>query len=308
MIPAPILLFTYNRLPHTRNTINALLQNKAAAQSDIYIFSDGPAHAAMIDSVKHVRNYLKTIKGFKNIYIKERTKNYGLGNNIIEGVSEIVNSRGRVIVVEDDLISSPYFLDFMNDGLHTYQDDEQVISIHGYTYPVKQKLPETFFIKGADCLGWATWKRGWKDFEPDGAILLKKLNESNLTYEFDFKGNYPFTQMLKDQINGKNTSWAVRWYASAFLKEKYTLYPGKSLIYHTGGDGSGTNTGLDSLLDVRLAETPVQLKKINIAQNADAYNAFAEFYKKLANPPFLYKVKRKFKQYIHNRHRSTDRS
>lgn len=300
MITAPILLFTYNRLLHTRNTINALLQNKSAAQSDIYIYSDGPVNTAMADEVNHVRKYLKTVKGFKNLHIIERSRNYGLGNNIIDGVSEIINLRESVIVVEDDLISSPYFLDFMNDGLLTYQHDEKVISIHGYTYPVKRKLPETFFIKGADCLGWATWKRGWADFEPNGTVLLKKLNESKQTYEFDFKGNYPFTQMLKDQIAGKNTSWAVRWYASAFLKEKYTLYPGRSLIYHAGGDGSGTNTGLDSLLDVKLSKTPVQVKKINIVQSAEAYEAFTEFYKKLANPPLLYKVKRKFKQYIHN--------
>ena len=151
-------------------------------------------------------------------------------------------------MLEDDLLTSPYFLDFMNEGLSIYEEDEKVISIHGYVYPISEKLPETFFLRGADCWGWATWKRGWDLFEPDGGLLLNKLEESKQTEEFDFNRSYPYTQMLKDQINGKTNSWAVRWYASAFLQNKYTLYPGKSLVSNIGGDGSGTNTGLNQFI------------------------------------------------------------
>ena len=134
-----------------------------------------------------------------------------------------------------------------------------------------------------------TRKRGWNIFEPDGNLLLKKILETDQTNSFDYNHAYPFTQMLKDQIEGKNNSWAVRWYASAFLNDKYTLYPGKSLVYHAGGDGSGTNTGYDSQLDVSLSKEPIKLNKINVEQNISAYNSFVKFYKTISHPSILYR-------------------
>ena len=150
-------------------------------------------------------------------------------------------------------------------------------------------------MKGADCLGWGTWKRGWDIFEPDGNLLLKKILESDQANAFDYNNAYPFTQMLKDQSEGKNNSWAVRWYASAFLNDKYTLYPRKSLVYHAGGDGSGTNTGYDTQLDVTLSKKPIKLNKINVEQNISAYNSFVRFYKTISHPSILYRLKRKIK-------------
>ncbi|MDP9231077.1 MAG: glycosyltransferase, partial [Bacteroidota bacterium] len=234
---SPIILFAYDRPTHMRLTIEALKKNKFADQSELFIFSDGPNNERAVKSVQAVRNYIKEVNGFKRIQIIERKENYGLGNNIIDGVTQVVNQYKRIIVMEDDLVSSPYLLQFMNNALEMYENEENVISIHGYLYPVTTNLPETFFLKGADCLGWGTWKRGWDLFEPEGHLLLKKLIETNQTNIFDFNNSYPFTQMLKDNVKGKNNSWAVRWYASAFLKNKYTLYPGRSLIFHRGGDG-----------------------------------------------------------------------
>jgi hypothetical protein len=153
-----------------------------------------------------VLSMLPSLIGFKSISIIERPKNYGLASSIIDGVSYVVNKHGTVIVLEDDLITSEYFLRFMNDGLKIYNNDFQVASIHGYNYPVKDKLPETFFLRGADCWGWATWKRAWNIFQRDGSLLLKEILERNLQYNFDFEGAYPFTKMLKDQIAGKNGS------------------------------------------------------------------------------------------------------
>ena len=161
----------------------------------------------------------------------------------MDGVSEVIKKYGIIIVLEDDIITSRYFLKYLNQGLNLYENEYDVISIHAWAYPVKKILPETYFLKGADCQGWATWKRGWELFEPDGQKLLNEIEAKNLIKEFDFSGSYPYTQMLKDQIAGKNSSWAIRWYASAFLKNKLTLYPKESLIYNTGFDGSGVNCG-----------------------------------------------------------------
>ena len=153
--------------------------------------------------------YIKNINGFKRVTIIEREKNWGLANSIIDGVTKIVNEYGKIIVLEDDLVTSPYFLKFMNEALEIYNDEPNVASIHGYIYPIVN-LPETFFIKGADCWGWATWKEKWSIFEADGKKLLDELQNRKLQNEADFNGSYGFTQMLKDQIDGKNNSWAVR--------------------------------------------------------------------------------------------------
>ncbi len=292
---APIILFAYNRPNHIKRSIESLLKNKEAGQSDLFVFSDAPKREEDNLKVEKVREYLHTVNQFKSVTIIEREFNYGLGKNIIDGVTEIVEKYGKVIVLEDDLIASPYFLEYMNEALEIYENDDKVISIHGYVYPVKGKLPETFFLKGADCLGWGTWKRGWDIFVPDGNLLLKKILETHHAHAFDYNNAYPFTQMLKDQTEGKNNSWAVRWYASAFLNDKYTLYPGKSLIYHAGGDGSGINTGYDSQLDVTLSHKPIKLNQINVEQNIIAYNSFVKFYKTISSPSILYRLKRKIK-------------
>ncbi|HEY8733031.1 MAG TPA: hypothetical protein VIL90_00605, partial [Puia sp.] len=214
---------------------------------------------------------------------------------IVQGIRQIISEFGKVIVLEDDLLTSPSFLYFMNEGLRIYEKDENVISIHGYLYPVNKQLPATFFLRGADCWGWATWKRGWDLYEPDGKLLLKELVESNKINQFDFDGSYPYARMLKDQIAGKNNSWAIRWYASAFLSNKYTLYPGKSLISNIGGDGTGTNNGLEYLPSAPLNQDPVEISRIEVSQNTDAYNAFADYHRKALNPTLWNKIKRKIK-------------
>jgi hypothetical protein len=294
---APIAIFAYNRLFHLKKTINALKDNLLANQSELIIFSDAAASAEKLKEVAAVRSYLKTISGFKKVSVIERQDNYGLAINIIEGVSSILKDYEKVIVLEDDLTTSPYFLKYMNDALDLYKEEDSVISVHGYVYPVKAKLPETFFLKGADCLGWGTWKRSWSKFEISGDKLYKELIEKDSSYEFDFEGAYPYTKMLKENSEGKNSSWAVRWYASAFVNGLYTLYPGKSLVFHEGGDGSGVNTGYNFSLDVELAETPINVSRIKIQQSKIAYESFKIFLYQLANPSLFSKIMRRIKKY-----------
>ena len=181
MTQAPIILFVYNRHEHTKKTIETLQLNHLASENNLYIFFDGYKNENDRIKVEIVRSYVKSISGFKSITIVERKKNLGLAESVITGVNEIINRYGKAIVLEDDLITSPYFLKYMNDALDLYENIDEVVSIHGYIYPVKKELPETFFIRGADCWGWATWKRGWDIFEYDGKKLLSILNEKILT-------------------------------------------------------------------------------------------------------------------------------
>ena len=176
---APIALFTYCRPWHTQKTVEALLANHESSETDLYIFSDAPKNEKAIEGVLNTRKYIHTITGFKNVHIIEREKNWGLANSLIDGISKIVNEYGKVIVVEDDIVASPFFLQYMNEGLELYKNDNKVASIHAYVYPTQKKLPETFFIQGADCWGWATWKRAWDIFNSNTQELLDEIVQKN---------------------------------------------------------------------------------------------------------------------------------
>lgn len=288
---APIALFTYNRLWHTRQTVETLAANDLACETDLFVFSDAARSVSQEAAVQEVRDYIRTVTGFRSVSIVEREENLGLARSIIEGVTALVAERGRVIVLEDDLKTSRYFLRYMNDALEFYQEDERVASIHGYIYPVQRALPETFFLRGADCWGWATWKRAWDLFEPDGKKLFNELKKRNLLKEFDFNGAYRFSGMLEDQYLGRNASWAIRWYASAFLADKLTLYPGRSLVQNIGNDASGTHCGESRKYDVVLASAPVHVKPVEVTHDRLAFNAVSTFFASL-KPTFWGKVKK----------------
>jgi hypothetical protein len=176
----------------------------------------------------------------------------------------------------------------MNNGLDRYSETPEVASIHAYAFPVREPLPETFFLRGSDCWGWATWARAWKVFEPDGARLLAALRSQGLTRQFDFDGSYGYTRMLEDQIAGRNDSWAVRWYASAFLAGMLTLYPGRSLVRNIGNEGSGTHTlEATDAFESGLATTPVQVGTAPLRDDAQARAAFGRFFRRLKRQLFF---------------------
>jgi GT2 family glycosyltransferase len=275
---APIVLFVYNRLNHTKRTVEALQRNEGAANADLFIYSDGPRTAGDEEKVNEVRNYLHTINGFRNVTIISRSRNFGLANNIIDGVTEIVNRFDEVIVLEDDLVTSPFFLRFMNDGLARYRNNEEVISIHGYIYPVSEKLPDTFFLKGADCWGWATWRRGWQLFNADASKLMEQLVSRKQQYDFDLDGCVAYTRMLQNQIDGKIDSWAIRWHASAFLHNKLTLYPGRTLVQNIGADDSGTHMKSAESHEDQLFEQAIHLQNIPVVQSNEARNSICRYF------------------------------
>lgn len=288
MSNAPIVLFVYNRLEHTKRTVEALRMNDLSITSDLYIYSDGAKDIHSEIKVKNVRDYLSTISGFKSINIIKSNVNLGLANSIINGVTEIVNRFGKIIVLEDDHITSPFFLRFMNQALEMYKDEKEVASIHGYIYPITE-LPETFFIKGADCWGWATWSRAWQYFEPDGKKLMEIIRSNKTKKEFNFNNSYDYYRMLENQIEGKNDSWAIRWYASAFINNMYTLYPGQSLVYNSGNDGTGTHSKSSFNYNVKLAQK-INLNKIAILENIENRKKFEIYFNKL-KPNFINRLK-----------------
>lgn len=279
MTLAPILLFVYNRPDHVKRGVELLLANSLAKDSELYIYSDAAKNPEAQPAVDEVRRFIHTIQGFKEIHYIERTENWGLARSIIDGVTTLVNQYGRVIVLEDDLVVAPYFLQFMNDALETYQDEEDVCHIQACDFTQDPTLPDTFLIKWTGSWGWATWKRAWKLFNPNGQELLDELTKRKLAYRFDFNGKYGYTRMLRRQIEGKNNSWAIRWNASLFLANKLSLNVGRSLIQNEGFDGSGTNCGSGNLYVSNLWMKPLPVIKIQpIQENEDARNAFVRYY------------------------------
>lgn len=278
---APILLFVYNRPAHTRRLVESLLRNAEAARSSLFIYSDAPRDESVRPAVDEVRRYVRSIRGFDRVEVVERTENWGLARSIIDGVSTALQRFDRVIVLEDDLVLSPYFLRFMNEALETYKDEPRVGHIQACDFTQDPSLPDTFLIKWTGSWGWATWRRAWKHFNPDGQALLDELERRRLTRTFDFDGAYRYTRMLRRQVEGKNNSWAIRWNASLFLADILSLNVGRSLVQNTGFDGSGTHCGGGGLYASTLWMKPLPVVRISPAvENPAARHAIARYYRR----------------------------
>ena len=244
MMPhAPIALFVYNRPVHTRRTVEALLKNRPAAESDLFVFSDAAKRPEVAESVCRVREYIRTITGFKSITIVERDRKWGLANSIIDGVTSVVNQYGRVIVLEDDLVTSTYFLEYMNTALERYQAEDRVMQVSGHVFPIRvHGETDAVFLPMTTSWGWATWGRAWKHFDPKSTGYAQLKGDVKLRKRFNLDGAYDYFSMLEAQLAGRVDSWAVRWYLSVFMRGGLTLFPVKSLVENCGFDGSGTHT------------------------------------------------------------------
>jgi hypothetical protein len=299
-VPAPVVVFAYNRPDHLQRTFDALRSNELATATLLFVFCDGFKTGATeqeIEAVRKVRAIAKAQTWCKKLFVIESEHNKGLARSVIDGVSQVVNEYGRVIVLEDDMVSIPLFLRFMNAALDRYENEEEVISVSAYTYPVKAALPGSFFLRGADCWGWATWKRGWNLFEEDGKKLLEQLEEKKLAADFDFESSYPYTQMLRDQVSGTNSSWAVRWYASAFLANKLTLYPAKSFIWNIGIDGTGTHSTVSDKWNPKLAAALPAFPP-DIREDRAARKIFRDFFLELRRTPIGKRILGKLKRIL----------
>lgn len=298
---APLLLFVYNRPDHTRRTLESIRSNLGSQATRLVVFADGAKEGASAEELRRidaVRRVITEEDWCGTVELHASGENNGLAANVISGVTQVLSSYGRVVVLEDDLVCTPHFLSFMNRALDTYEDDERVISTTAYIYPVKTVPPETFFLRGADCWGWATWRRGWELFEPDGAKLLSEIERRDLAHDFDFGGAYPYTQMLRDQVRGANNSWAIRWYASAYLRNKLTLYPGRSLVTNIGLDGSGTHSGVSDRWQGPLAENEPSVGGIPVEENQPARAAVADFFRDLGSDSTTRGVRSKLRRML----------
>ncbi len=259
MPKAPVAFFAYKRPVHALKTLESLSRCEGAEDTALYMFSDGPKTAKDEEAVKEVRRVLKSRRWCKEAHIKEAGENQGLAKSLISGITEVVNSHGAVIVVEDDLMLSPQFLNYMNDALDVYRDEELVMQISGFMYRLKGNAPETFFLSFPNCWGWATWKRAWGFFIEDTACLIERIRQEGVD-KFTMDNRLGSFQMLLDQRAGRIDSWAVRWYASMFLKGGLVLYPKRSLVENIGLDGTGVHCANEAV-SFELARERIQVER-----------------------------------------------
>ena len=288
---APIILFVYNRAKVTKLTVEALLRNKEAGETVLYVFADGAkpnATAEQRKKVEEVREYIHTIRGFKDVVIEEAAQNKGLANSVISGVTKVMEKHGKAIIVEDDLLTSKNFLHYMNSSLDMYENDEEVICIHGYSIikdaPIKEK---TYFQIGADCWGWATWKRGWDMFNANAEELLKTiLANPQMRNNFTYNDTYPYIKMLRKQIKGKIDSWAICWYASAVVKNKLCLYPAKSLVRNVGFGEESTHCVDENSYEktIGIDESTTDFPKIEKAESQTMRRAWEAQFREMFPP------------------------
>lgn len=287
---SPILLFTYNRPQHTARTVEALKRNFLSNESRLFIFSDGAKNDIDAPLVEEVRKQIRAVSGFKSVEIIESASNKGLAQSIIDGVTSKVEEFGKVIVLEDDLITSPYFLTFMNEALDRYAHYEKIGHVHGYCYP-DLGVGDAFLIKWIGSWGWGTWARAWRYFNADGKQLLAELEQKKQTYTFDFNGTYPYTRMLRRQIRGENHSWAIRWNASLFLQDILSINAGHSLVQNIGFDGTGTHSGNKEIYTTSLCDRKLSVDIPVVEESRAARQAYQKYYRKTNS--FFAKVKRR---------------
>lgn len=286
---APIVAFAYKRPEHLQRMFDSLRRCPLASQSRVIVFCDGPRKPEDRDAVEATRAVARAQTWAAELEVIERTENLGLSRSIGSGVASVCDKYGKVIVLEDDLRVAPSFLEYMNEGLTRYADDERVMSVSGYMYPLATHGPhDAFFMVHASCWGWATWKRSWQHFGFDDAEYERLRTNRARRHRFNLDGAYPYFQMLERQKQGGGDSWGVLWYLTLFKRDGLLLMPRHTLVANAGQDGSGTHGESESLFRDELSDFEVK-DFPPVVPDEDAFRAFLTFIKK-RQVPFHRKV------------------
>lgn len=269
-MPAPVALFVYKRADHARKTLAALAANDGAAETDLIVFCDGARGADDAQAVMQTRRVVQGAGGFKSLSIRERPENLGLAQNIVQGVGEILEAHGRVIVLEDDLITAPGFLTYMNQALDRYQDEPDAWHISGWNYPVDASdIADAFFWSVMNCWGWATWADRWQHLKLDPKVFVDAFSTHQIR-DFNLGDRVDFWNQMERNAAGDLSSWAIFWYATVFKNQGLCLNPSQSLVSNIGLDGSGENSGrqagdISELPEQRSFALPAEVRIDNAA-------------------------------------------
>jgi len=299
MSKIPVALFVYNRLSHTKATISALADNDLR-DVVLYIFSDGPKGEDH-NSVSSLRAYLHTITGFEEIIIIKASTNKGLARSIIEGVNYIFETFETVIVLEDDLVVSKHFITYMRKSLHKYRDNQRVMSIAGYSYPLfdssENRVGDTYFLRLTTSWGWGTWRSSWGRFDKNPDRLINSFSRQDIR-EFNLNNSENYWNQVLNNHRGTLNTWAIFWYATVFENHGLTLFPRMSLVNNIGFDGSGTNCGVSNRFDVHLRQGEIDYLEDNVVENVFVREEL-ERYLRATRPKFISRILSYLLRYFH---------
>lgn len=280
---APVGLSTYSRLDHLRQSISALQKNTLAGQSELFVFSDAPQPGDE-DKVNAVRRYLRTVSGFKTVTIMERTSNNRVANNR-GGIEELLNTYGKIVFLEEDVITAPGFLQFMNDALHFYQDNPQIGSISAYcpAMDIPDAYPhDCFALTRFNPWGVALWKRYYRMNTPiTKQAYLQVFNDKKRVRMLARSVGQEALRIIRMDVEGELDAGDMKSIFWQFVEGKLTIYPKKSLTYNVGQDGSGLHMGVTGkwdLSEVWDKESGFGFVK-DITVNEEIRKAHYDFYK-----------------------------
>mgnify|MGYP006303153521 CR=1 FL=1 len=268
---SPVILFVYNRPEHTKTTLYYLSKNQSINNSELFVFSDGPKTEQDYPKILKVRNIIRKFKDSKNVTIAEYKENQGLSKSIIDGISKVLNQYNSAIILEDDIVTSAAFLEYMNLGLNKFSNVQNIGSICGYLEPIRHNIKNPFLLTKGTSWGWATWKRVWNEIIWDTNKLVEKIERSNKMDLYNF-GGFSYYDLLLAQQRKEIDSWAIRFYTSCFLKELLHLTPPKSLCRNIGFDGTGTHCRNDSFFFIKeLNKKTPSLDNISLQPNTSIH-------------------------------------
>lgn len=281
----PIAIFAFNRLDLLKETLKALELCDGFPGGPLHVFSDGartgrPGEAAEVDLL---RIWLQDWCGRNQAILHLAPDNMGLRASITSGVSALLEEYDRVIVLEDDIVVSRSFLKFIHDALDAFKDRDDVYQVSGYFVPHRNKLHPAGLLRMPACWGWATWRRAWRHYSDDAEALISQIARKDV-HAFDIDGTYPSFEALEQNASGELSTWFIRWYASIFLRQGLTIYPGTSLTRNIGFGEGGTNCGIARWSKVYTSQkidqrdVNVDWKRLGRFEDARYLETLKEFY------------------------------
>jgi GT2 family glycosyltransferase len=251
-VKTPLAIFAYRRREHLARCLAAVERCAGLDACAVTIFCDGPRAEAEQAGIEEVRQLARTWARDHAADVREAPRNLGLARSIVSGVTELCTAHGRAIVLEDDLEPAPEFLRYMLAALHRYEPEPSVMQVAGYRLPFQwEGKTDALFLPCTTTWGWATWQRAWERFrwKPEDAGTL---DDPAVAAAFDLGGAYPYSQMLRNRLAGRNDSWGILWWWAVFRAGGLVLYPRESLVTVGGVDGTGTHCGADDLLTAQM--------------------------------------------------------
>jgi hypothetical protein len=284
---APIVLFAYDRPEHLQQTLEALSANEGAAESELLVYSDGAKTPDREEAVGAVREYLRSVTGFKSVTVTERATNMGLASSVIAGVSEILGNSPSAIVMEDDLVTSKNFLAFVNAALAVYEPRADIFSVTGHNYPIdipRSYREDAYLSYRGSSWGWGTWRDRWE--KVDWAVGdYAELKQDPRAQELFARGGDDLLSMLDLQMAGELDSWSIRFDYAHSKHDAFCVHPVISKVLNIGFDGTGVHStdGTGYVADLDPGDRPFSLRP-DLAVDAAVQRAFERRFRPSRQP------------------------